>query len=110
MILKLFFSPAAKRRRRQLTDNGDNVISFGPDIPGKEFLSELDLSVFIPSAEAPPGDECREENGPCNARMPYRTFSGHCNNLERPNLGKSLTTFARLLPSVYENSWYFSFC
>lgn len=67
-------------------------------------MSELDVSGFIPTVETPPGETCREEQGPCNPRSPYRTFSGHCNNLERPNLGKCLTTFARLLPSVYENS------
>ncbi|XP_014285769.2 heme peroxidase 2 [Halyomorpha halys] len=84
------------RRRRQL--DGDNFISF--DFGGKD-LSNIDITDLIQSK--PVESECHEEEGPCDARSPYRTFSGHCNNLERPHLGKSLTTFARLLPSVYEN-------
>lgn len=30
-------------------------------------------------------------------------MTGHCNNLRNPSLGKSLTTFARLIPSAYED-------
>jgi len=30
-------------------------------------------------------------------------LTGHCNNLRNPQLGQSLTTFARLLPPVYED-------
>uniref|UniRef100_A0A0A9VVR2 Peroxidasin n=2 Tax=Lygus hesperus TaxID=30085 RepID=A0A0A9VVR2_LYGHE len=88
---------AKQRRRRQL--EGDNVIGF--DFPGKDFFGDVDITDLFPGAKLPA--ECPEENGPCNPRTPYRTFTGHCNNLERPNLGKSMTTFARLLPSVYED-------
>jgi Animal haem peroxidase len=57
---------------------------------------------------APPANlqRCgRTEPGPngCDPTSPFRSFSGVCNNLRRPNLGRSLTPFARLLPSVYEN-------
>lgn len=84
------------RKRRQL--DGDNFISF--DFGNKD-LSDIDITDLIHSK--PVETECHEEEGPCDPRSPFRTFSGHCNNLERPHLGKSLTTFARLLPSVYEN-------
>lgn len=82
------------------------MIGFGSELSGKEFLSELDVSSFLPnlqSQSANSDEDCTEENGPCDPRSPYRTFNGHCNNPERPHLGKSLTTFARLLPAVYEN-------
>lgn len=98
------------RRRRQL-DNGDNIISFGPDLPLKDFLSDLDVTSFLPSLSRPnpqESDVCHEENEPCDPRTPYRSYSGHCNNLERTNLGRSVTTFARLLPSVYENGKWFT--
>ncbi|BET01777.1 oxidoreductase activity, acting on peroxide as acceptor [Nesidiocoris tenuis] len=86
------------RRRRQL--EGDNVIGF--DLPGKDIFSDIDITDLFPGNKHVEPD-CPDENGPCNPRSPYRTFTGHCNNLERPNLGKSMTTFARLLPSVYED-------
>lgn len=85
------------RKRRQL--DGDNVITF--DSPTKDLFSDLDLRDLLRSP--PVAVDCHEEEGSCDPRSPYRTFTGHCNNLDRPNLGKSLTTFARLLPSVYEN-------
>ncbi|XP_046660849.1 chorion peroxidase isoform X2 [Homalodisca vitripennis] len=93
----------SKSRRRRQLDAGDNIIGFGPDLPLKDFLSDLDITSFLPSLTHPNDEVCHEENGPCDPRSPYRSFSGHCNNLERVNLGRSFTTFARLLPSVYEN-------
>ncbi|XP_022188065.2 peroxidase-like protein isoform X2 [Nilaparvata lugens] len=93
-----------RRRRRQLSDTGNQLANFLSDLPGSDLLTELDVSGLIGSTPGgAAGDGCREEEGACNPRAVYRTYSGHCNNLERPNLGKSLTTFARLLPSVYEN-------
>lgn len=86
------------RKRRQL-DGGDNVITF--DLSGKDFFADVDITDLVNSR--PTEVDCHEENGPCDPRYPWRSFTGHCNNLDRPNLGKSLTTFARLLPSVYEN-------
>ncbi|XP_054289704.1 uncharacterized protein LOC129004994 [Macrosteles quadrilineatus] len=98
-----------KNRRRRQLDSGDNIIGFGStlsDLPLKDFLSDIDVTSFLPSLtrhNIADDEVCNEEQGPCDPRSPYRSFSGHCNNLERPNLGRSVTTFARLLPSVYEN-------
>lgn len=98
----MFYRLETNRRRRQI-DAGDNIIGFTPDLPGKDFLTDLDVTSFLPDS-LHFKDECPgEEDGPCDPRTPYRTFSGHCNNLERPHLGKGLITFSRLLPSVYEN-------
>ena len=36
----------------------------------------------------------------------YRSTDGSCNNLNRPWVGSSLTTFKRLLPAQYENKYY----
>ncbi|CAH1185902.1 unnamed protein product [Phyllotreta striolata] len=44
-----------------------------------------------------------DETGPCNSRSAFRSYTGHCNNLKNPDYGKSLSTFSRLLPSVYED-------
>ncbi|KAL1488619.1 hypothetical protein ABEB36_014422 [Hypothenemus hampei] len=63
-------------------------------------LQNVDVSTIIPSNAL--DDECEEE-GPCDPSYPYRTLSGHCNNLKRSEWGKSLTTFNRLLPSAYED-------
>ncbi|XP_014256496.1 uncharacterized protein LOC106670552 [Cimex lectularius] len=93
------FMVAKQRRRRQL--DGDNVIGF--DLSVKDVFSDLDITDLFPPSIRHEEPECHEENGPCDPRSPYRSFTGQCNNLERPRLGRSLTTFARLLPSVYEN-------
>ncbi|KAK9508766.1 hypothetical protein O3M35_006245 [Rhynocoris fuscipes] len=101
---------AKQRRRRQL--EGDNVINFDIGLnSAKELFSDLDLGELFPpltftrlNLNDGDIDECpNEEKGPCDPTSPYRTFTGHCNNLEHPRLGASLTTFARLLPAVYEN-------
>lgn len=47
--------------------------------------------------------QCEDFSAPCDPRTPFRSFTGHCNNLGNPELGKSLTTFARLLPPAYED-------
>ncbi|XP_058790188.1 uncharacterized protein LOC131663675 [Phymastichus coffea] len=93
-----------KRRKRQAFDSGDNVLGF----PANEFndvLQNVDVSNFI-SRKKPTNHEeidCPVDDHACDPTTPYRTFSGHCNNLRNPNLAKSLTTFARLLPPVYED-------
>lgn len=47
--------------------------------------------------------QCEDFSVPCDTKTPFRTLTGHCNNLKNPSLGRSLTTFARLLPAVYED-------
>lgn len=47
--------------------------------------------------------QCEDFSAPCDTTTPFRTLTGHCNNLKNPSLGRSLTTFARLLPAVYED-------
>lgn len=45
-------------------------------------------------------------------REPIRRITGNCNNLQRANDGASLIPFAKLLPPVYDDGFYFvvSFC
>ena len=93
-----------KRRKRQAFDSGDNVLGF-PNTEFNDILQNVDISGFIPRKHATNHEEveCAPDNSPCDPTTPYRTFSGHCNNLRNPSLAKSLTTFARLLPPVYED-------
>lgn len=65
-------------------------------------LQNVDVTSILPSINLDLDANC-EDSGPCDTTTPFRTFSGHCNNLRNPNLGKSLTTFSRLLPSAYED-------
>ncbi|KAJ8678537.1 hypothetical protein QAD02_014324, partial [Eretmocerus hayati] len=89
------------RRRRQAFDLGENNF---PTVDFNE-LPNVDISGIVPPRRPTNHEEidCPPEDGPCDLTTPYRTYSGHCNNLRNPNLGKSLTTFARLLPPVYED-------
>ncbi|KAF7995421.1 hypothetical protein HCN44_006528 [Aphidius gifuensis] len=91
-----------RRRRRQAFDNSGNSLGF----PGSDFsdvLQNVDISNILPGNTLPFEADCPDEEGPCDPTSPYRTFTGHCNNLRNPKLGKSLTTFARLLPPVYDD-------
>ena len=36
----------------------------------------------------------------------FRSIDGTCNNLNKPWVGSSLTTFKRLMPAQYENKQY----
>ncbi|CAH0563572.1 unnamed protein product [Brassicogethes aeneus] len=89
-----------KRRRRQIFDN--NVLSsvFRDEIT--DGLQHVDITSLIPP-ETFEGDNKCDELGPCDPSTPYRTYTGHCNNLRNPSFGKSLQVFTRLLPSVYED-------
>ena len=33
----------------------------------------------------------------------FRTYTGHCNNIENPSWGAANTAFVRYLPPVYSN-------
>ncbi|KAF7389163.1 hypothetical protein HZH66_010300 [Vespula vulgaris] len=93
-----------RRRKRQIFDTTDNVLGF-PNNDFSDILQNVDISGFLPQHKATNHEEveCPADNNPCDPTTPYRTLSGHCNNLRNPNLGQSLTTFARLLPPVYED-------
>nr|XP_022916804.1 uncharacterized protein LOC111426494 [Onthophagus taurus] len=84
-----------RRRKRQTFDNILQTSDF------TDTLQSVDLSSFLDSNSF--SDPVCEDTGPCDETSPFRTFSGHCNNLRNPAYGKSLTTFARLLPSAYED-------
>lgn len=94
----------SRRRRRQAFDSPDNILGF-PNSDFTDILQNVDVSGLIPNKKATNHEEieCPVDESPCDPNSPYRTLSGHCNNLRNPNLGKSLTTFARLLPPVYED-------
>lgn len=89
-----------RRRKRQLFDN--NVLSsvFRDELT--DGLQNVDVTSLLPANSLDLDTHC-EETGPCDSNSPFRTFTGHCNNLRKPSLGKSLTTFDRLLPSAYED-------
>jgi peroxidase len=93
-----------RRKKRQAFDAGDNILNF-PNNEFNDILQNVDISGFI--TQKPPTNheeiDCPVDDGVCDPTTPYRTFSGHCNNLRNPSLAKSLTTFARLLPPVYED-------
>lgn len=93
-----------RRRKRQIFDNSDNILGF-PNSDISDVLQNVDLSNFLPNTKATNHDEidCPPEEGICDPTTAYRTFTGHCNNLRNPSLGKSLTTFARLLPPIYDD-------
>ncbi|KZC13921.1 Peroxidasin [Dufourea novaeangliae] len=93
-----------RRRKRQVFDTTDNVLGF-PNNDFSDLLQNVDISGFLSQNKPTNHDEveCPVDDSPCDPTTPYRTLSGHCNNLRNPSLGKSLTTFARLLPPIYED-------
>lgn len=96
-----------RRRKRQIFDNG--VVSAVLRDELTEGLQNVDISSLIPvgGLESFIEPEC-EDTGPCDPSSPFRTLSGHCNNLRNPSWGKSLTTFSRLLPSAYDDGMQLS--
>lgn len=94
-----------RRRKRQAFDTPDNILGF-PNNDFSDLLQNVDVAGLIPNNKKATNHEeveCPVDESPCDPSTPYRTLSGHCNNLRNPNLGKSLTTFARLLPPAYED-------
>lgn len=63
-------------------------------------LPNVDLSDTL---EIPRVFQCDEQTLPCDHTSRYRSTTGWCNNLRRPELGKSLRAFARLLPPAYHD-------
>ncbi|KAK4874855.1 hypothetical protein RN001_014215 [Aquatica leii] len=88
------------RRKRQLFDNSILQSAFRDEL--SDGLQNIDVASLLPAHALELDHKC-EDTGPCDLHSPFRTLSGHCNNLRNPSLGKSLTTFARLLPSTYED-------
>ncbi|XP_073996346.1 uncharacterized protein [Rhodnius prolixus] len=71
-------------------------------------LPRVDLTLVVdPEITSTTGQdilECLETAEPCDHTAKYRTNSGWCNNLERPEFGQSFRPFVRLLPPVYEDA------
>ncbi|KAK7069012.1 hypothetical protein SK128_018576, partial [Halocaridina rubra] len=84
-----------RRVRRQIQGLGNEFEVLDLSLPS------VDISGLVPPA--PLIRSCREteEHRSCNDRNPFRTISGHCNNLRRPDFGRSNTVFARMLPAGY---------
>ncbi|XP_060802953.1 heme peroxidase 2 [Amyelois transitella] len=88
------------RRKRQIFDDS---LGFSTSNEFVDSLQNVDVSSFIGQDLGPSIEPQCDDNGSCDPDNPFRTYTGYCNNLRNPNLGKSLTTFARLLPPVYED-------
>ncbi|XP_018331432.1 uncharacterized protein LOC108741220 [Agrilus planipennis] len=89
-----------KRRKRQILDNNLLSAVFRDEL--SDGLQNVDVTSILSAHIFDVEPEC-EDDGPCDPSSPFRTLSGHCNNLRHPSFGKSLTTFARLLPSAYDD-------
>jgi len=92
-----------RRRKRQVFDNNLNSGFNQDDFTNS--LQNIDINSFVTGTISPITLEpqCEDLTAPCDTSTIFRTFTGYCNNLRNPALGQSLTTFARLLPSVYED-------
>lgn len=68
-------------------------------------LQNIDVNSLLSGSISPISLEpqCEDFTAPCDPTTPFRSLTGHCNNVRNPEWGKSLTTFARLLPPVYED-------
>lgn len=91
---------SSHRRKRQIFDDS---LGFGTNNDFADALQSVDIGGFIGQDLGPTIEPQCDENGRCDPDNPFRSYTGYCNNLRNPNLGKSLTTFARLLPPVYED-------
>lgn len=95
----------SRLRKRQIFDSDDITFSITDDLAGN-FLQDLDIATNLPDISRELDGNCPLEIAACDPKYPYRSFTGYCNNLRKPNFGKSLTTFSRILSSVYENGNY----
>ncbi|XP_033611688.1 uncharacterized protein LOC111875414 [Cryptotermes secundus] len=97
-----------QRAKRQAFDTGrDNILNFPIDSLNDDFndgLQNVDITSFIPAPLTSPDCDSPDDKGPCDAQSQFRTITGRCNNLRKPNLGKSISTFSRLLPPAYEDN------
>jgi len=98
----------SERRKRQAFDSGrNNILGFPADSLSDDFsdgLQNVDITSLISAPLTSPDCDSPDDKGPCDVRSQFRTITGRCNNLRNPNLGKSISTFARLLPASYEDS------
>jgi peroxidase len=69
----------------------------------KELLAVLPTVDISEEIVIPRVFKCDEQTLPCDHTSKFRTATGWCNNLKRPESGKSLRVFTRLLPSAYED-------
>lgn len=92
-----------RRRKRQVFDNNLNTFNSQDDFTNS--LQNIDINSFVTGTISPVTLEpqCEDLTAPCDVTTPFRSFTGYCNNLRNPSLGQSLTIFARLLPSAYED-------
>ncbi|XP_065339548.1 heme peroxidase 2-like [Cloeon dipterum] len=107
MASEELFRISTNRVRRQL---GGDLIDFGPnsvfeDNSLNNNFGQFQNSDIIEVIPPPPSlQKCGlTEPSVCDPTSPFRTFSGVCNNLARPNLGRSLTPYTRLLPAAYQD-------
>lgn len=79
----------------------DDIHHFILELP-KVQLEDYFLNQFF-TQNILPGDECDDNNLPCDYTSPFRTITGLCNNLAHPDFGKSQSLFERFLPPSYED-------
>jgi len=65
-----------------------------------QVLPNIDVSDVV---DIPKVFQCDEQTLPCDHTTKFRTMTGWCNNLNFPELGKSMRAFIRLLPPKYED-------
>ncbi|KAF8790333.1 uncharacterized protein LOC129959954 isoform X2 [Argiope bruennichi] len=74
---------------------------------GLAFNSLQDLMSALPNVDVtdlldiPKVFDCDDQTLPCDHTSKFRTITGWCNNLNNPELGKSMRVFSRLLPPMY---------
>ncbi|KAI5698979.1 hypothetical protein M8J75_014772 [Diaphorina citri] len=105
----IFYEYATRELMRSLKDHQANkriwkrqaLLDNSLDPIGLDFIDDLNKAGFLPPIRLQNEPSCPAE--PCDPTSPFRTISGRCNNLVNTEHGRSMTTFSRLLPSVYED-------